>query len=169
MAHDYPEAFAEDQLYDILDANSAVPDEFGTDNLERLLDIAKARADARGEDSALDADQTDCIICTDWTGFAGDEFGYSGGKMNKWAFGVLEADVSCGKNATLFSNTHVVQQDWLESGDGRKTQTEKYVDDDYDGANPGELWIPNGAQDYIAIVALDPELLHGEVDLADAM
>jgi hypothetical protein len=167
--YDYPEAYTDDNLYDILTANDAVPDEFGRDNLDRLLDIARARADARGEQNALDAEQSECLIGTDWTGFAGNEFGYDGGKLNNWAFGILEAEVSRTKNATLFTDTHVVQQSWLETGDGRKSQTKAYVDDEYDGANEGDLWIPEGAQEYIAIVILDPELLHGSPTAADAM
>lgn len=164
---DYPEAYTADNLYEILDANSAVPDEFGTANLERLVEIAQQRADARG--NPLEDDKQDCLIGTDWTGFAGNEFGYSGGKLNHFAFGVVQPGISSGKDATLFTDVQVVQQDWLETGDGRKTQLEQYVDDDYDGADPGEMWIPDGAAQYIAIVVLSNELVHGEPTAADAM
>lgn len=169
MMHDFPEAYTKDNLQDILDANSAVPDDFGEANLDRLLTLARQRADARGEDSAFDGDKMDCLIGTDWTGFAGDEFGYDGGKLNHWAFGVLNVEASYGKNATLFTNVQVVQQSWLETGDGRKSQVQTYVDEDYDGADDGEMWIPDGAAEYIAIVALSPELIHGDANVADAM
>lgn len=167
--HNYPEAYTMDNLQNILGANDAISEKFGSESLDRLMTIAQQRADARGEQNALESDQVECLIGTDWKGFAGDEFGYDSGKLNKWAFGVLEADVSQGKNATLFSNVQVVQQDWLETGDGRLSQLETYTDDDYDGANDGEMWIPDGAAEYICIVALSSELVHGEPDAAEAM
>jgi len=169
MTADYPEAFTVDNLYQILDSNSVVADEFGHDNAERLVALARQRADSRGEQSALDSTETECIIGTDWTGFAGDEFGYDGGKMNKWAFGVCKEDISRGKDATLFTNVHVVQQDWLETGDDRKTKLEQYEDEDYENSEPGEMWIPDAAAQYIAIIALSDELIHGDATVADAM
>lgn len=167
--HDYPEAFTTDQLTDIIDANEHAPDTVASDHIERLLDIARARADARGEDSALDSEQVEALICAEWQDPIGGGFGYSGGKKNIWAFGILEAAVSRTKGATLFTSTQVAQQDWLDSGDGRKTQLDTYLDSEYDNASPGDLWIPDGALDYMAVVVLSPELLHGDAGAADAM
>jgi hypothetical protein len=166
--HDYPEAYTFDNLRQIINANDSCPS-VADDELKRLVDLAKQRASKRGEESALDDTQTECIIATDWTGFASGEFGYDNGDVNQFAMGVLEEEVSAGKGATLFSDSVVVQRGWMETGDGRRAQVQQYEDEDYDNADAGEFWIPNSAQDYIAIVALGDELLHGEVELADAM
>lgn len=164
----YPQAYTIESLVEIIEANDSVetPD---NSEIERLLELADMRANARGETNALDDTQTDCLIGTDWTSFAQNEFGYSGGKLNTWAFGVYEAEISSGKGADLFSDTQVVQQGWLESGDGRMASLEAYLDDEYENADEGEMWIPSGAQQYICIVELADELLHDEAVVADAM
>jgi len=165
----YPEAYTLDNLQEILDSNSAVPD-LTREEVERLVDLAKRRADARGEQNALEDTETDCIIATEWYNFAADEFGHdSEGTINNVAMGVLDMSASVGKDATLFTDTYVIQTKWLESGDGRCNQIEQYVDDDYDEATPGDIWIPQGAQEYIAIVKLSDELIHDNPQVADAM
>lgn len=165
----YPEAYTLDNLQDILDANSSVPD-LTREEIERLVDLAERRAGARGEQNALENAETDCIIATEWYNFAADEFGHdTEGTINNVAMGVLDMRASVGKDATLFTDTYVAQNKWLESGDGRCTQVEQYVDDDYDDATPGNMWIPQGAQEYIAIVKLSNELIHGSPQAADAM
>lgn len=166
--HNYAEAYTIDNLMELLEANSGAPDAFGRDNAERIVTLAQQRADARGEQSQLDSDHVECLIGTDWAGFAGDEFGYHAGKLNKWALGVLDVGRSMGRDATLFKDAVVVQQGWLETGDARYTQIEEY-ESDFEGASRGELWIPRKAQDYIAIIALSPELIHGDASAADAM
>jgi hypothetical protein len=164
----YPQAYTVESLVEIIEANDSVETPTNAE-IERLLDLADTRAASRGETNALDESQTDCLIGTDWTSFAQDEFGYSGGKCNVWAFGVYESEISSGKGADLFSDTHVVQQGWLESGDGRMASLEAYMDDEYDNASEGELWIPSGAQQYICIIELGDELLHDDAAVADAM
>ena len=165
----YPAAYTRDNLVDILDANDAVPT-VTDDELDRIIELAKRRADARGEQNALEDTKTDCIIATEWTGFAQGEFGYDGDRnLNNFAMGVLDMGASVGKDATLFTDTYVIQTKWLESGDGRCKQIEQYVDDDYDGADPGAMWIPQGAQDWIAIIKLSDELILDSPQAADAM
>lgn len=166
--HDYPEAYTFDNLRQIINANDSCP-AVADDELKRLVDLAKQRASKRGEESALDAGQVDCIIATDWTGFASGEFGYDNGNVNQFAMGILEEEISADKRATLFNESVVVQRGWMETGDSRRSQVDQYEDEDYDNAEPGEFWIPKSAQEYICIVALGPELLHGEIELADAM
>lgn len=167
--HDYPEAYTDENLRQILDANDSVPS-LNDEQFERLLDLARRRADGRGNsvDTGLEEHEHECLIATDWDSFAGNEFGYDG-EVNQFAFGIYDHDVSSGKGACMFTDTVVVQNGYLTTGDGRKTQFERYYDEDYDNANEGEMWVPRGAQDYIGIVALSTELLHGEPDLADAM
>lgn len=165
--HDYPEAYTDDNLDQILDANDSFPDYISATERERILDVARQRAAARG--SALDDTETDALIATDWGGFASGEFGFDNDEMNTVALGVLNERASAGKGATLFTDTVVVQDTWLTSGDGRKTQTKAYVDDEYDNADEGDMWVPNGAQDYICIVCLSNELLHSEPTAAEAM
>lgn len=164
----YPAAYTVEELHDMVDSNGSCPS-LAMDEIERIVQLAEQRAGVRGEDSALEADKRECLIGTDWNGFAADEFGHDNGDVNQFAMALLEADTSKGKNATLFSNTAVIQNGWLTSGDGRRSKTRQYEDDDYDGSSIGELWIPNGAEEYIAIIELDPELYHGEWKMEDAM
>lgn len=168
--HDYPEAYTADNLRQILDANDSVPS-LNDEQFERLVELAERRASGRGEsavNTGLEQHEHECLIATNWDSFAGNEFGYDG-EVNQFAFGVYDHDISAGKGACLFTDTVVVQNGYLTTGDGRKTQFERYMDEDYDNANAGEMWIPRGAQDYIGIVVLDPELLFGEADIADMM
>lgn len=168
MSHDYPEAYTLDNLEQIIDSNDHCPS-LARDEIERLVELARQRADARGTDSALEDEQTECLIATDWTGFASGEFGYDNGDVNQFAMGVLEERVSAGRDATLFSDTVIVQNGWLQTGDGRRSQVKAYEDEDYERSDTGEMWIPKSAQEYIAIIALDPELIHGEPDASEAM
>lgn len=165
--HDYPEAYTESNLNQILDANDSFPEYIDADARERLLTLAQSRAAARG--GPLEDEKTDTIIATDWGGFASGEFGFDGDDMNQVALGVLNYGASVGKGATLFTDVSVVQDGWLTTGDGRKTQTVEYVDEEYDNATPGNMWIPNGAQDYICIVTLSDELVHEDPTAAEAM
>jgi hypothetical protein len=162
-----PTAFTEDNLRQILDSNEHCHD-IPTKQFERLVDIAQHRADARG--SALDDDSTECMIISGtWSEYAQNEFGFSDNSLNKIAFGELNHQASLGKDAVLFNNTQIVQAGWLESGDGRKSMLKMYEDDDYDGADSGELWIPKSAAEYLCVVKLDSELLYDGVEMQEAM
>jgi len=162
----FPQAFDDDHFAELVDANDSTPVWLNDPEvLERIIEYAKSRAASRGEESALDADEGDCLITTDWNSFT-DDWGFDDGNANQVAIGTFNADVSSGKQADLFNDTAILQTGWLRTGDGRKSQSEMYQ---YDGANEGEMWIPEGAQSYICIVELTNELLHGEVTLADAM
>jgi hypothetical protein len=165
----FPQAFDDDHLAELVDANSSVPDWVDDPEvLQRIIEHAKGRASGRGEESALDSTEAECLITTDWNSFT-DDWGFDDGNANQVALGVFNEEVSSGKQADLFNETVIVQTGWLRTGDGRKSQSEAYLDEGYDNADEGEMWIPNGAQDYIAIIELTDELLHGEVTLADAM
>lgn len=166
--HEYPEAFNDENLQELINANGSCPD-VAMDEVQRLIDLAEQRAQLRDEDSSLDANRQDCIIATDWTGFASGEFGYDNGEVNQFAIGLLNEEASAGRDATLFNDTVVVQNGWLQTGDGRRSKIEQYNDDDFDGADEGEMWIPRSAQEYIAIIALDGELVHGSPSASDAM
>mgnify|MGYP000105399959 CR=1 FL=1 len=168
MVDNYPEAYTADNLEQILDANDSCPT-IGPDELDRIIELAQQRADKRGEENALDEHQTDCLIATNWDGFAEGEFGRDNGQINQFAMGVYEEDISSGKGATLFTDTMVLQDGWLHSGDGRRSKVKHYIDDEYDNADRGEMWIPKGAQDYICIVKLSAELIHDDADASEAM
>lgn len=165
----FPQAYDDDNLKQNVDANSSSPDWLSNPKvLERIIEHAKGRADARGEDSALDDSECECLITTNWSSFT-EDWGFSGGDANQVAVGIFNEEVSSGKQADLFTDVVVLQTDWLRSGDGRKSQAEAYMDESYDNADEGEMWIPNNAQDYICIIELTDELLHGEVQLSEAM
>lgn len=166
--HDYPEAFSAENLQELLNANDSCPS-IAIDEVERIVELAEQRAQLREEDSSLDAKDIDCVIATDWTGFAESEFGRDNSETNQFAMGVLNEEASSGKGATLFNETVVLQNGWLTTGDGRRSKIEEYVDDEFESASSGEMWIPKGAQEYIAIIAISPELIHGSPDVADAM
>lgn len=169
--YDYPVVYTRGQLDEIIEAHGAV-DSLKARPLKRLVDLARMRADSRA-DGVLDDEQTDCVIGTNWTQFGADEFGKNEGFVNQWAFGILDTAASVGRDATLFTDTQIVQQDYLSSGDGRKTKLRTYTDDDYDGAADGELWIPDKCLpqrgNYIAVVEIDNELVHGNATLEEAM
>lgn len=167
----FQEAYDVDHLTDLLDANSSAPAWVADEEVvERIVNHARSRADARGEDSAYDHKKTPCIITTNWSSFT-DDWGFDDGNANQVALGQFNEDVSAGKNADLFNNTVILQSGWLRSGDDRRTHAEHYqaeADGSYE-PSAGEMWVPNGAQDYICIKELTAELLHGEPNLADAM
>ena len=161
-------AYTVDNLQSLCNANDVAPD-ISDDETQRLIELAQQRAESRGEESALDADTKEVLIATTWNGYASDNFGYDDNLLNKFALGELNVDVSAGKRATLFNNTVVVQQGWLQSGDARRTKLQHYEDDDYDGSDVGDLWIPLSACDYIALFAISNDLIHGQKQIADAM
>ena len=162
----FPQAYTRDNLEQILESNDSVPDWFlDGDVLDRVLTYARQRADS---ESALDGEGTDCLITTNWSSFT-DDWGYDDGNANQVAIGTFNHSVSVGKDAGLFNDTQILQSGWLLTGDGRKSQASPYVDEGYDGADTGEMWIPNGAQSYICIVELKGELLHGEPTADEAM
>jgi hypothetical protein len=164
-------AYTLDNFKQLLEAHDSAPEWLVKDDehLERIVNLAEQRAGARGEQSALEEGETECLLATDWHGWASDEFGFDGDESNQVALGVLNARASADRDAILFNDTVVVQTGWLRSGDGRKTQMKPYVDEEYDNSSEGELWVPRGAANYIAIIALSSELVHGTPDLAEAM
>jgi len=165
----YQSIYDDGQFEDIISSNGSAPTWLDRNGVaERVLQYVRARAESRGEDSALDGGEVDCIITTNWSSFT-EDWGFSGGNANQVAIGTLNEEASAGKQATLFTDVAVLQTDWLRSGDGRKTQAEAYIDEGYDGADEGDMWIPNAAQEYICIKELSSELLHGQPELTDAM
>jgi len=165
----FPQAYDTDHLTELVESNSSAPDWLSDASVERATTYAKERAKSRGEDSALDSGDTHCLIATNWSSFT-DDWGFSGGSANQVAIGTFNE--TAGDQADLFEDTEVLQTDWLRSGDGRKKQAELYEDDEvvseFNGS-VGDMWIPHAAQDYICIIELTSELLHGEAELAEAM
>lgn len=161
-------AYDADQLADLLTANSDAPT-ISEGEVARIVELAQQRADARGEESALDETQMDCLIATEWDGFAGGEFGYDNGSLNQFAMGVFEEDVSAMQQASLFTDAVVIQDGWLTTGDSRRSQIVEYEDTEFEGSDEGELWIPDKAAEYICIIGLSDELVHGDIELGEAM
>lgn len=159
--HDFPTAYVADEFREMVNANDDCPS-LADGEMQRLLDLAQQRASVR---DGLEDDQSECLIATTWSGFTNDEFGFDNGSPNQFAMGVFEGNVSTGKGADLFTDTVVIQHGWLTTGDGRRNQVEAYLDEDYGNADEGDLWLPNGAQKYIAVIALSDELLRGDVNL----
>lgn len=163
------EAYDASHLAELLESNSSAPDWLGDDEAKLIVEYAQQRADSRGESSSFDNDTTECLITTNWSSFT-DDWGFSGGSANQVAIGSLNE--TAGEGADLFENTDVLQTNWLCDGDGRKTQAERYEDretiEDYNGS-VGDMWVAHGAQDYLCIITLTGELLHGEPELSEAM
>lgn len=139
------------------------------DMAKRIVDIAQRRAQTRNEDGALDSERQECLIATDWVSFAADEFGYDSGQLNEFAMGLYDTERSDGSDADLFTDTIVIQHGWLLSGDGRKTEFERYNDEDFEQSDVGEFWVAHSAQPYMEIAALDPTLVHDQPGVEEAM
>lgn len=165
----FPQAYDDDHLEQLLDANDAAPDWVSdSETVERITEHARGRADGRGEENALSSTETECLIVTNWNSFT-DDWGFSDGTSNQAALGIYNEEASSGKNADLFTDVVILQSGWLKSGDGRLSQSEYYEDEEWDDATPGEMWIPVGAQDYICIIELTTDLIHGEPTIEDMM
>lgn len=164
----YDTAHDIDELLELINDSGSCPT-IAREEAERIRELALQRATVRGEDSCLDGDVEECLITTDWEGFASGEFGYDNGEVNQFAMGEHNARVSKNAGASLFENTVVIQNSWLLTGVSRGSKTKDYNDAEFDGADEGEFWIPKSAQDYILIVILAPEFVHGSPDFADAM
>jgi hypothetical protein len=162
-------AYTADQFRDICTSHADCPT-LTAEQSQRILNLARQMANDRGDYNALEDDETDCLIATGWKNYCEDNFGYStGDTLNQIALGVYNAGVSARKDAHLFTRTHVLQMDWVQTGDGRKSSVDMYVDDEFDGADPGTLWLPKSITDYFCIIKLDDELLHGSPSAGDAM
>jgi hypothetical protein len=163
------QAYDVDHLTEVVESNSSAPDWLTGEAVERAAEYATQRAKNRGENSALDSGESHYLITTNWSSFT-DDWGFSGGSANQVAIGTLNE--TAGEQADLFEDAEVLQTDWLRSGDGRKKQAELYEDkevvSEFNGS-VGDMWIPHAAQDYLCIIELTSELLHGEAELAEAM
>ena len=137
---DYPIAYGAEHLQELINANDSCPD-VAIDEARRIVELVEQRVQS-----------TNCIISTDWNGFASNEFGYDNGEINQFAVGTHERDSG---RATLFKDTVVLQNGWLQSGDGRRSKVEEYHDEEFEKSSDGDLWVPNNAQQYIAIIATE--------------
>jgi len=163
-------AYTIDNLEQLLNSNDAVPDWFcNRDILQRVVTTATSRAVSRGDESALEETDVECLIVTDWHSWNKNNFGFDDGSVNQVALGVINVRATAGNDAILFNDSVILQTGWLRSGDGRRKQAATYVDDDFDQSEDGELWIPRGAAKYMSIIALSDELLHGDPTIAEAM
>jgi len=121
----FPQAFDDDHLAELVDANSSVPDWVDDPEvLQRIIEHAKGRAAGRGEESALDSTEAECLITTDWNSFT-DDWGFDDGNANQVALGVFNEEVSSGKQADLFNETVIVQTGWLRTGDGARARVRR--------------------------------------------
>jgi len=162
--HGLPEAYSSDQFGDMVLANSAV--DIGREHADRLLSVASSA------DVPREADGITAVVGTNWQSFASDRFGEDSVRMtNRFAIGSYQPTVSAEQQAALFTDTVVVQQSWLESGDDALTRTQPY-EAQYDGGDEGEMWIPHSAMPqedgYVLALALAPAILDGQQGLAGA-
>jgi len=74
--------------------------------------------------SVLTDSHTDVVITTTWVGLARDTFGVRNNQPNQYAHCTINWDVSVDKGAWLCENVAAITHDWLQTGDGRKKQTE---------------------------------------------
>jgi hypothetical protein len=163
--HGFKTVDTAEALADVI-SDSEQCDDMRMDMIKRIVDIAQRRVNAG---TALEQHEDVCVITTDWVSYASGNFGYDNNGMNTTALGIYDHERSTGKGADLFRKTCVIQQGWLVTGDGRKTQMKEYEDEDFDKASVGEFWVANGAQDYLCIVALDGTLVHDDPTAAEAM
>jgi len=168
----FPQAYDTDTLEEMVTSNDSSPQWLRGNALERVVEYAERRADARGEESALDSADAECLITTNWSAFT-DDWGFDDGSANQVALGVFNEELSAGKGADLFTDVEILQSGWLRTGDGRKKQAAEYVDEEYSESSDynvrGQKWVPNNAQQYICIIELTGELIHGQAQLSEAM
>lgn len=161
----YPIAYGVDHLRELVNTNDSCRD-ITISESERLVEVAQQRADSN---SALDDGEKHCLVTTDWHGFCLDNFGQdTSDSTNEFAIGTFDHGRTMGRDAILFNDTIVVQHGWLNTGDGRKTKVKRYTDD-FDGASMGEFWLPKSVEEYVCIIELSGEMIHGSVDVSEAM
>jgi hypothetical protein len=177
-------AYDEDHLMEVLNSNSNCRD-FNTEEVSRIAEFGKQRTMGR-INGPMDDEPNDHVLTTDWHGFAKSEFGVD--EVDEETSSARQTDstvgrktvndvvlahpneaMSDGKDAVLFEDAVILQSGWLSTGDGRRTQAEKYVSDDYDDATPGSLWIPRSALEYFVVVKLGDEMVRPQAKLSDAM
>lgn len=162
-------AYTPENLEEIVNANEFGP---GIDiNMAgRLIDLARRRTQARSTDT-MNQGEKDFLVFTDWDNFCRDTFGSSGSGSdnvpNRFALGVPNWEVSADKDAYLIKEAVAVQQGWLETGDGRRSEIEEVDQTDTSFHDEtGEFWAP---KDYTALVGFGDDLVYEEPKLADAM
>lgn len=162
-------AYTAENLVEVVEANEFGPD-ITEDMADRLIDMARRRTQARC-DSTVNVGEKDFLVFTDWDSFCRDTFGSStldGDSIpNRFALAVPNFQVSIGRDAWLCKDAVAVQQNWLETGDGRCNQLEEVDQTNtqfHDDVR--EFWSP---KDYTALVGFGDELLYEEPKAADAM
>jgi len=159
----FPTGYTVDNLNDMIASNDSCPT-LPSAQVERLIDLAEQVFGG----NQFESDGQVHIVATDWGNFASDTFGTdTDDLLNQFALGVYDKDVSMGRDALLFTDTVIVQTNWLRSGDGRRTQIERFQPD-FEGADVGDMWVPKSVTDYIAIISIADELVY-EQTAAGAM
>lgn len=161
-------AFSAEHLVELIEANEFGPS-INEEMAERIIDIARRRTQARGSNPM--EQEKDVLVFTNWDNFCRDTFGSSGtgseNVPNRFALCVPNFDASTGRKAWLCEEAVAIQQDWLETEDGRKTQIELIDQSDTDYVNdPKTFWSP---KDYTAMVGFGNELVKEKPSAADAM
>lgn len=151
---------------ELLNSNSNCRD-FNVAEVARIAELGKQRTIDR-IDGPMDDESNDYVLTTDWHNFAKSEFGVDE-TVNDVVLAYPNHSLSDSKDAVLFEEAVIVQSGWLDSGDGRRVQIEKYVSEDYDDATPGSLWIPRSALDYFVVIELSDEMVRPQAQLSDAM
>lgn len=162
-------AYTTDNFIQLIEANEYGPVITET-QAERIIDLAARRTQTRKE-TAFDGEPKDFLVTTTWDNFCWETLGGSsldGGETpNRFALGVPNFDVASGRDAWLIEDAVVVQQGWLETNDGRKSEIKEVdqTDTSYHDEH-GEFWAP---KDFTALIGLSEELLGLDADAAEAM
>lgn len=161
----FPTADTPDDLLDIINASEYAADDVSLEMCERLIALAAERTQSRGE-SAFEQEK-DYVFTSDWQNMVQEKLGSHGDRANEFALGVINPDISSGKDAYLVEEGIVPQWRWLESGDGRMNDVIEVdlTDTDYHD-NAGEMWWP---KDYTLVVELADSLVKTTPSAADAM
>lgn len=169
LPRDVESAYTVDNLVGLVEANEYGP-KMTTEMAERIIDLAARRTQTRGE-STVDRGRKDFLVMTTWDNFCRDTFGSDevndNNVPNRYALVVPHWKASSGRNAWLCKEAVAVQQGWLESGDGRRSQLEQ-IDQTHTSYHDerGEFWAP---KEHTAVLGFGDELVYEDPKLADAM
>ena len=146
------------------DVPANVIEVFDASHLQTVLDAAEfgvsvSEAEADRLLSLATENQRD-VICTTWDGFCYDNLGATDGP-NRFVVARTDYERSSGSKAWIVDDAEVVQQDWLQTGDGRKAKTKDL--DMTEGNAQFDGWDEVGQgsfpKDYVFTCRIDSEAL----------
>lgn len=146
------------------DVPADVVEVFDASHLQQVLDAAEfgvgvSEAEADRLLSVADEGHRD-VICTTWDGFCYDNLGETNGP-NRFVVAEIDYERSSGSKAWIVDSALVVQQDWLQTDDGRKAKTQFL--DMTDGNEQFDGWDEVGQgsfpKDYVFACHVDDEAL----------